>query len=132
MLKRFITCLKDFWLDLVLSWHADRADRMREDQSFDAAQDREPKYWIIRRERLFPNGQPEPPGVSYVEPLLPDRRPWADEPPIPIQPAAAHCVNCGHRGSVLVPDGTEPPDVENEVLDMLECPVCGLYTMCSD
>ena len=95
-------CLSDFWLDLVLSWHASRADQLREDQ--------EPFYRPLHR-------------ISSV-PLVPAG-------PL-IQPAAAHCINCGHSGSVLVPDGAEPMDVENEILDMLECPVCGLYTMCSD
>jgi hypothetical protein len=102
MLKRLKACLWDFWLDLVLSWHAVRADRLRENQ--------EPYYRPVHR-------------ISS-EPLRPDGS--------PICPVAAHCVNCGHRGSVLMSDGAEPLDVEDEILDMLECPVCGLYTMCSD
>ena len=48
-----------------------------------------------------------------------------------IIPAAAHCVNCGHDGTVWIPHGDATP-VEGEILDMLQCPVCHLYTMCSD
>jgi hypothetical protein len=44
----------------------------------------------------------------------------------------AHCTNCGHRGTVWVPYDKRVPDLENEILDSLCCPVCGLYTCCSD
>lgn len=43
-----------------------------------------------------------------------------------------HCVNCGHRGTCLIPTGAVSQEMEDEILDMLQCPVCGLYTMCSD
>jgi len=43
-----------------------------------------------------------------------------------------HCVNCGHRGTCLIPTGAVSQELENQILDMLQCPICGLYTMCSD
>ena len=75
---------------------------------------------------------------SLLTDLEPYYRPVHRMPPAPPpgepRPARAHCVNCGHRGSVLVPaDGDQSDaDLETQILDMLECPVCGLYTMCSD
>jgi hypothetical protein len=100
--------LSDHWLNIRVQWHRDRTDRMREDQ--------EPYYTPLYRGRPFRRAVPR---TESLDSLL-------------LRDAAAHCCNCGHRGTVLVPDGQKPAAVENEILDMLECPVCGLYTMCSD
>ena len=65
--------------------------------------------------------------VDY-RPVVPTRR------PVPIGAvvtAPANCVNCGHHGTVWVPYG-DPTPLEGEIIDMLQCPVCQLYTMCSD
>ena len=121
MIKRLTAWLSDHWLNIRVQWHAAAAaDRMREDQG--------PFY---RPVPLFPDRQPDPEQHSEyclcsecARPYIPNRE--------RIQPAAAHCVNCGHRGTVLVPDGTEPAELDGQILDMLECPRCGLYTMCSD
>ncbi len=113
--RRPINWLKDRYLDLLLSWHAARTDQLREDQ--------EP-YYIVRREPLFPDRPAKRCCQTGRCQNCPERS--------PIRTAAAHCVNCGHRGSVLVPSGAEPAEVENEIIDVLECPVCGAYTMCSD
>lgn len=130
--RRPINWLKDRYLDLLLSWHAARADQLREDQ--------EP-YYIVRREPLFPSDK-VPPLAASQDRTPPGRcsdrrccrtgRCQNCPERSPIRTAAALCVNCGHRGSVLVPAGAEPAEVENEIVDMLECPVCGAYTMCSD
>ena len=45
--------------------------------------------------------------------------------------AAAHCINCDHRGLIWTPVGEVELQLENRILDMLRCPMCGLYTMCS-
>jgi hypothetical protein len=47
-----------------------------------------------------------------------------------IKPAAG-CMNCGHRGMIWTPASEPAAEIENEILDTLQCPVCGLYTMCS-
>jgi hypothetical protein len=44
---------------------------------------------------------------------------------------SACCINCGHKGSIRTPVGEPEPQVENRILDMLKCPMCGLYTMCT-
>jgi hypothetical protein len=114
MIRSFFHRLKfwltDLWLDVVLAWHSARADRMREDQ--------EPFYRPVQDGRLFrgpfrfvvedEDGE-EIGGVDCIQ---------------------AHCCNCGHRGPAVLPDGRAAED--GELVDMLECPECGLYTMCSD
>jgi transcription elongation factor Elf1 len=112
LFHRLTAWLSDHWLNIRVQWHADRADRMREDQ--------EPYYRPVYSLLSDPADRPscEINAVRYLKP--------------PIANAAAHCVNCGHRGTVLVPDGTEPAELDGQILDMLECPRCGLYTMCSD
>jgi hypothetical protein len=41
------------------------------------------------------------------------------------------CVNCGWQGVTVVPVSSPRYDPETGVLDMLECPDCGLFLVCS-
>ncbi len=119
--RRLKTCLSDFWLDLVLSWHASRADRMREDQ--------EPLY-------CRPLYQLDRDLGEHVSALCQERLQFAvecdGEEIGTVDVVPAHCVNCGHRGPVVVPQDQVDDEAEEQIVDMLECPECGLYTMCSD
>jgi hypothetical protein len=44
---------------------------------------------------------------------------------------AVHCVNCGWSGVTVVPASSPCYNAELSVLDMLECPECGLFLVCS-
>jgi hypothetical protein len=102
--------LSDLRLELVLCWHSVRAavaERIAPSE-YEIQVEWTPLY----RGQPFRNSEPEP----KPEPTA----------------AACHCINCSHRGSVLMADGAEPIDPDTEIFDMLECPECGLFTMCSD
>ena len=43
-----------------------------------------------------------------------------------------HCVNCGHAYVAVVDADDAVYNAEIGVVDMLECPECGLFTCCSD
>jgi len=45
---------------------------------------------------------------------------------------AVHCANCGHRAVAVVPVASPCYNAETGLFDILECPECGLFTMCSD
>ena len=110
MLKRLRFWLSDLRLELILRWHsvwAAVAERIAP-----ADYQIEVEWTPLYRGQPFRNSNPEP----KPEPVA----------------AAAHCINCGHTGSVLTADGAEPIDPDTEIFDMLECPECGLFTMCSD
>lgn len=44
---------------------------------------------------------------------------------------AVHCCNCGWSGVTVVPVSSPCYNPETGVLDMLECPDCGLFLVCS-
>ncbi len=52
------------------------------------------------------------------------REPWVT--------SAVHCVNCGHAYVAVIPASSECYNAELGILDMLECPRCGLFLVCSD
>ena len=43
-----------------------------------------------------------------------------------------HCANCGHGCVAVLPASSPAYNAELGIVDMLECPQCGLYTVCSD
>ncbi len=46
--------------------------------------------------------------------------------------SAVHCVNCGHAYVAVIPALDPAYDAELSIFDMLECPQCGLFLVCSD
>jgi hypothetical protein len=57
------------------------------------------------------------------------RRPFRREPWVT---SAVHCVNCGHAYVAVIPASDPAYNAELGIFDMLECPQCGLYLVCSD
>jgi hypothetical protein len=49
----------------------------------------------------------------------------------PYVTSAVHCVNCGHSYVAVIPASSPNYYPELGVFDMLECPECGLFTVCS-
>ncbi len=45
---------------------------------------------------------------------------------------SCHCCACGYRGVFVLAESAPEFDRETCVVDMLECPDCGLHTICSD
>ncbi len=43
-----------------------------------------------------------------------------------------HCVNCGFAYVAVIPASSPHYYADLGVIDMLECPDCGLFTVCSD
>ena len=43
-----------------------------------------------------------------------------------------HCCNCGHTHVAVVSTFSPCYDRDSGVIDGLECPDCGLFTVCSD
>ena len=56
------------------------------------------------------------------------RRTFCREPYVT---SAVHCVNCGHAYVAVIPASSPNYYADLGVLDMLECPECGLFTVCS-
>jgi rubredoxin len=105
--------LSDLRLELVLHWHSVRAAVA--ERLAPAEYEIQVEWTPLYRGQPFRNSEPEPEDRVFCR-----------------QAPASHCVNCGHTGSVIVADGAEPIDPGTEIFDMLECPECGLFTMCSD
>jgi hypothetical protein len=45
---------------------------------------------------------------------------------------SCHCCACGRRFAFVMPESTREFDRQSGTVDMLECPECGLHTVCSD
>lgn len=45
--------------------------------------------------------------------------------------SSVHCVNCGHSYIAVIPALSPNYFAELGVLDMIECPECGLFCVCS-
>jgi hypothetical protein len=52
-------------------------------------------------------------------------------PAEPSVTGAVHCVNCGWEGVTVVPASSPCYNADLGLLDMLECPECGLFLVCS-
>ncbi len=46
--------------------------------------------------------------------------------------APVHCINCGHAYVISLPLSSPSYFSALGVIDMVECPECGLFTVCSD
>jgi hypothetical protein len=49
----------------------------------------------------------------------------------PVIVGPVHCVNCGWSDVAIVPVRSPHYHPETGVLDMIECPECGLFLVCS-
>ena len=52
--------------------------------------------------------------------------------PEPDWSGPVHCVNCGHRYTARIPIGSPYYQSGMNIVDMVQCPRCGYYTVCSD